>query len=278
MLQKKLATFFLLGCALVLHADIVDEKVVNILGYESYESQQGIINEITANKKNYFLNNTISYNKLIKHLKMQSLLEFTVPEQSEIKVLFHIKNGDKKGFKILKNVLSNIGYSYYFTDYITKDNDEITWQIRFVSDYTFDPYNFNDELAKFQSDITDIHRHTLTNWEYTIDTKNGIFADLKTLKLDERVSLPMPLEPYTLTLPNAKELLIASTQGNSWIPKISFYDNELGGLGTIEMNQVYEGLKVAIPKNAKYVKISDRYTLLNIKRGLSVLVSNSLQN
>jgi hypothetical protein len=144
MLQKKLATFFLLGCALVLHADIVDEKVVNILGYESYESQQGIINEITANKKNYFLNNTISYNKLIKHLKMQSLLEFTVPEQSEIKVLFHIKNGDKKGFKILKNVLSNIGYSYYFTDYITKDNNEISWQIRFVSDYTFDPYNFND--------------------------------------------------------------------------------------------------------------------------------------
>jgi hypothetical protein len=118
----------------------------------------------------------------------------------------------------------------------------------------------------------------LTNWEYTIDTKNGIFADLKTLKLDERVPLPMPLEPYSLTLPNAKELLIASTQGNSWIPKISFYDNELGGLGTIEMNQVYEGLKVTIPKNTKYVKISDRYTLLNIKRGLSVLVSNSLQN
>ena len=42
------------------------------------------------------------------------------------------------------------------------------------------------------------------------------------------------------------------------------------------MDKVSDGLKVAIPKNSKYVKIGDRYTLLNLKRGLSVLVSNSL--
>jgi hypothetical protein len=42
------------------------------------------------------------------------------------------------------------------------------------------------------------------------------------------------------------------------------------------MDRVYEGLKVTIPKNAKYVKISDRYTLLNLKRGLSILASNNL--
>ncbi|MDD2697396.1 MAG: hypothetical protein PHF17_01205 [Arcobacteraceae bacterium] len=257
---------------------MVDDKIANILSQEIYDSNKNLIDEVFENKSFYLQNNHINYNKLIQTLKSKSLLEFTVPEQSEVKVLFHIKNGDKKGFKILKNVLSNIGYSYYFTDFIKKDNDEIIWQIRFTSDYTFDSYNFNDELSKFQAHITDINRVTLTNWEYSIDAKNGILADLKTISLDEKISLPMPLEPYYLAIPNSKELLIASSQGNSWVPKISFYDNELNALGTIEMNKVYEGLKVLIPQNTKYIKISDRYSLLNIKRGLSVLVSNSLQN
>jgi hypothetical protein len=278
MLRKKLASFLLLGSTLVLQGDLVDDKIANILSQEIYDSNKNLIDEVFENKSFYLQNNHINYNKLIQTLKSKSLLEFTVPEQSEVKVLFHIKNGDKKGFKILKNVLSNIGYSYYFTDFIKKDNDEIIWQIRFTSDYTFDSYNFNDELSKFQAHITDINRVTLTNWEYSIDAKNGILADLKTISLDEKISLPMPLEPYYLAIPNSKELLIASSQGNSWVPKISFYDNELNALGTIEMNKVYEGLKVLIPQNTKYIKISDRYSLLNIKRGLSVLVSNSLQN
>lgn len=275
MFRKQFAIVSLLS-TMLLQGDMVDDSIANIINKEHYEQHRYLIDEVVANKNFYFQNNTLNYSKFLQILKDKSLIDFVVPEQTESKIIFHLKSGDKKGFKILKNVLLNIGYSYYFTDFIKYENEEIVWQIRFTSDYPFDPYNFNNELIKFNTQITDIYRNDITNWEYTIDATHGIIEDFQVVNLDEKVSLPMPLEPYYLTIPNGKELLIASSQGNSWIPKISFYDTELNSLGTIEMDKVYESLKVLIPQKTKYIKISDRYTLLNIKRGLSILVSNSL--
>jgi len=35
---------------------------------------------------------------------------------------------------------------------------------------------------------------------------------------------------------------------------------------------VYRGLKIQLPSDTRYIKITDMYNLINIKRGLSVIV------
>ncbi len=277
MLLNRLATILLLT-VLTVKADLINDKIINLIDQESYNLHKSLIDDITKDKDFLQEDKKIAYNSLLKSLKEEGLLSLDLPEQTNVTILFNITNSNKKGFKIIKNVLSNIGYSYYFTDFIKNADGNLIWQIRFKSDFALDPFTFNNELSKFQSSILDIKKLSKTNWEYKIDVKNGILHTVKNVLLDETLILQMPLEAYTMSLPNGKDLLITSGKANSWIPKISFYDKELNALGTIEMDRVYEGIKVAIPKNSKYVKISDKYTLLNIKRGLSILVSNSLNN
>jgi hypothetical protein len=275
MLVIKLIIISLLG-SLTLKADFIEDKVINIIGQENYDLHKNLVEDVIKDKNTFYDNKNLNYTNLLKNLKEKGLLNLSLPEQTDIRVTFSLLGSNKKGFKIVKDILSNIGYSYYLTDFIQNIDGNLVWRINFKSEFALDPYTFSTELNKFRTTITDINKITNTNWEYKIDAENGILDNLQIVFLDEKLTLPMPFEPYILSLPNARELLIASSTSNSWVPKISFYDKELNALGTIEMDKVYDGLKVAIPKNSKYVKISDRYTLLNLKRGLSVLVSNSL--
>jgi hypothetical protein len=275
MLIKKFIIISLLS-SLALKAEFIEDKVINIIGEESYILHKNLVDDLIKDKNTFFDNKNINYNSLLNNLKEKGFLNLSFPEQTDIRVTFSLLNSNKKGFKIVKDILSNIGYSYYFTDFIQNVDGNLVWRINFKSEFPLDPYTFSTELNKFKASITDINRISNTDWEYKIDAVDGILENLQVVLLDEKLTLPMPFEPYILSLPNSRELLIASSTSNNWVPKISFYDKELSALGTIELDKVHEALKVAIPKNTKYVKISDRYTLLNLKRGLSVLASNSL--
>lgn len=274
---KKIAIIVFLS-ALVLKGDLVDNKIINLIGQDNYDLHKNFIDEMKNNKDILVNNKNINYNNLLRSLKERALLNTSFSEQTEITVVFTIVNSNKKGFKIIQDVLSSIGYAYYFTDFIKSIDGNLIWQIHFKSDFALDPYSLNAELLKFQTAIIDINKMAPTKWEYTISLQDGILYDVKNLILDEKLTLPMPLEPYIVSLPKGRELLIMSDKANNWVPKISFYDTDLNALGTIEMKSVYEVIKVSIPKNAQYAKISDRYTLLNLKRGLSIVISNHLKN
>ncbi len=275
MIKNKIVTLFLLG-SLSLQGDLLEDRISNIIDQEKFEKHKNLVDEIITNKEILQDDQAINYNILLKNLKDKGLLNTSLPEQTDVRVVFNILNSNKKGFKIVKEILSNIGYSYYFTDFIQSSENNLLWQIHFKSDFALDPQIFSEELSKFKTTITDLNKLSQTEWEYKIDARNGTLFDVQNVTLNEELALTMPFAPYIIALPKAKDLLIASSKANNWIPKISFYDQELNALGTIEMDRVYEGIKVAIPNNTRYVKISDRYTLLNLKRGLSILASNGL--
>lgn len=273
---KRLIFLGLLSIAV--EADAINDKILNLVGQESYDLHANLINEILKDETPFILNKNINYNNLLVALKKEELINLIVNEQTEITVSFSIKDNHKKGFKILKEVLANLGYSYYFTDFIKNTNGTLVWKIRFKADSVLDPLALQTELAKFSANLTDINKIDQTKWEYSIDAKNGILNDIIRVIPNQKTPLQIPLQPYTLLLKDATELIIASNKLNSWVPKISFYDNELNALGTIEMDRVYDGIKVSVPRNSKYAKIGDRYSLFNIKRGLVITVSTIFRN
>lgn len=275
MFKKKLFVLFI-GSFLSLNATILEDKIINIIDQEQVDKYRNLVDDVLNTKNIILADKSINYQVLLKSIKEQGLLNTALNQQTDINITFNILNGNKKGFKIIKEILSDIGYTYYFTDFIKSEKNHLTWKIHFKSDFVLDPYIFNNELIRYDSKIVNITKNSPINWDYQIDFQEGILSHVQTIPLNEEIQLPMPFDPYILVLPNAKDLLIASTKANNWIPKISFYDKNLNPLGTIEMDRVYEGIKVTIPKNTKYVKISDRFTLLNLKRGLSILASNNL--
>jgi predicted RNA-binding protein associated with RNAse of E/G family len=59
---------------------------------------------------------------------------------------------------------------------------------------------------------------------------------------------------------------------NHWHPYIVFYDKHLNILKIIKKDNIFKTFNTNIPKGTNYIKITDLYMLLNIKRGLSVII------
>ena len=71
---------------------------------------------------------------------------------------------------------------------------------------------------------------------------------------------------------DGKSLQIISRNLNNWFPNIVFFDKDLRVLKMIKRDRIYKGLKTEIPDGTIYIKITDMYNLINIKRGLSIIV------
>lgn len=250
---------------------MLKEKVIRLIGETKYITNENIIDEIIKNKEYFIASKDLNYEKLLIELKKIDMIDLNVSEKTEIIISFNIRNGEKKGLKIVKDVLSNIGSSY-FVNSIKISDELLIYKVRVAEDFLIDPLILLAELKKFSTKIVDIIKTNQNQFEYSIDVKNGILGNSLNVKPNERTALEVPLEPYLLLLNNAKELILFSNKSNTWVPKISFYSADLNTLGTIEMNRVYEGIKISVPKDSKYVKIDDRYSLSNIKEGISVSI------
>jgi len=271
MLRKNFLALFV---SISLYGNEVHDKIINLIGKDTYELNKQLLTDSFPLDSNTQTNQKLDYMKILHTLKKESLLNLTSDDNSDITILFHISNKNKKGFKIVKDTVSNIGYSYFNTDFLRQENGNLSWKIRFKSDYILDPYLFLKELNKLSTQITDISKISQNDWEYTIDSEFGTINTNNELVNNLNFALPMPLEPYILSIKSGNELSIKSDSTNRWIPKISFYDGNINTLEIVEMESIYENLKMKIPKQTIYIKIEDKYSLKNIKRGLEVQVSN----
>ena len=50
-----------------------------------------------------------------------------------------------------------------------------------------------------------------------------------------------------------------------------FYDEHLNVLKIVKKDRMFKGLTISIPETSRYIKVTDLYTLINIKRGLSII-------
>ena len=252
--------------------DILHDKIKNLIGDKNYKIHKNLIDNLTKNQNYFYTANGLNYSAILKMLKEQGLisLEFNAPK--EVSITFVVKNNYKKALKILKETLNTLGYTYYFTDFFTNSNNTLKWKIRFKSDFMLDPYIFNNELNKTESQIIDIVKISNYEWLYKINVENSKLYNSIKIEKNEKVKLLKPLKPYLLYVNDAKELIVLSRKLNSWFPKLAFYSKELKVLGVVEKNRIYRGVKIKIPENTSYIKIDDSFTLLNIKRGLTIIV------
>jgi hypothetical protein len=94
------------------------------------------------------------------------------------------------------------------------------------------------------------------------------------ITLDKEIKLKKPLSAYWLDVENAKKIRLMSPAGNQWFPYIVFYDKNLRIIENYTKEIKSYNVKLKIPRDSKYIKISDIYTLENLKRGLNVYVSH----
>lgn len=257
----------------LLSGSVLKDKVENIIGTKDYKIHNSLINLLFKNESKYILNDKIKYYKLFKTLQENGLLNLRLNKPSDIEIEFTGLNKNFKSYKILNDTMQVLGYRYFFTKSMTVENQKkLVWEIMFKAEYMLDPVVLLKELRQNNCKVTKVINHGLNKWSYEVDFKDAELSNAIKIEKNEKVRFQKPLRAYMLKIDNAKSLQVISRNLNHWFPHIVFFDKDLKVLKVIKKDRFFKGLKVKVPNNTRYVKITDLYNLINIKRGLSIIV------
>lgn len=253
-----------------LFAKTVEEKVRLFLGEKEYHIQKNLINIIFQNRNSFIKDSgEVDDLEVLKKLKTSGLLKlfYSKPVQMDVTL---ITQGDALAFmRVINESLETMGYSYFITKEVIQSDNEFLWKINLETEHIVDPLLFTTELISRGCEVISITRDTNNNWQYNIDSSNAIVKSLE-LETHTTVSLKKPIKPYWIKVFGLKEVALRSKLSDRWHPSIVFFDKKLHVLRSFKRDEVMNFLKLTVPENAHYMKVSDVYTLDNIKRGLSV--------
>mgnify|MGYP006140033117 CR=1 FL=1 len=254
-------------------ASVLSEKIENIIGIKDYKIHNSLISLLFKDETHYIINGKIKYLKLFKTLQENGLLNLRLNKPSDIEIEFKSTEKNFKSYKILNDTMQIIGYRYFFTKSMSIDEKKnLIWKIVYKAEYMLDPVVLLGELKRNNSTVVDVINNGSNKWFYEINFSNSELDNAIKIDSFERVKFQKPLKAYMLKTSKAKRLEVISRNLNKWFPHITFFDKDLKVLSSIKKDRVFKGLSVKIPDDTRYIQVTDMYNLINIKRGLSIIV------
>jgi len=254
--------------------ELLDLKIKSFISEKAYIQNKDYIDIIFSPASNYYVKDRIDNVKVIKTLKENGLLNLFFDKPQELNLSFITSGSPLFFLKIMGDTLRDIGYYRYVTLSSNLNVSEFIWSISLNSEYATDPIILQQELLKRGCNIVDIERKSPTKWTYTIDMTNG-YLDVKKLNDVQEVELKRSLYAHWLNVRDINSLKIKSSRRNSWYPYITYYDSSLHLLKVIKRDRRTKVIKLTIPPQATYIKISDLYTLKNVKDPLILIPKSS---
>ncbi len=249
--------------------DSLDLKIKSFIDKTKYAENKDYIEIIFSPSSNYYVKDRIDDVKVIKTLKDNGLLNLFFNKPQELKLSFKTSGSPLFFVKIMGDSLRGMGYYRYVTTESNLNSSEFIWSISLVSEYATDPLILQQELIKRGCDIIDIDMKNEKDWTYSIDMSNAVL-DVLRLQPYQAIELKRSLYAQWLNVSDIKLLKIKSSFRNNWYPYITFYDKSLHLLKVIKDDTKRYILKLDIPPQATYIKISDLYTLKNVKDPLKL--------
>jgi len=247
--------------------ELLDAKIISFIGEESYERNRDYIHINFKNVKSFYTKENINVVKVVETLEENGLLHLFFKEPQQYEMTFH-STGDPLFFvKLMGDALRDIGYYRYVTKESTNDGSGFEWKISLEAEYVTDPVLLRKELATRGCEIVDIVRNSATDWHYNIDTSK---AHLKADKLTSGKTKKYKRLQYAkwLDVAHVKKISVKSHRANFWFPYIALYDSSLRLLKVIKKDEETKKLKFELPEETRYIRVSDLYTITNIRYGL----------
>ena len=252
--------------------NLLEYKIKSFIDLEVYEENIDFIKIIFSPKSDFYVNDRVDAVKVLSTLKDNGLLKLFFEKPQELSLHFKTSGSPLFFVKLMSDSLRNIGYYRYVTTSSELNNAEFRWSISLNAEYATDPQILQKELKKTGCKIIDIQRGSATEWTYSVDMAGG-FLNVEILQDTEEYKLKRSLYAHWLDASNIEELRITSSRRNSWYPYIAYYDSSLHLLKVIKHDEKHSDIRLDIPKCAKYIKVSDIYTLKNIKDELTLYPS-----
>ncbi|MFA5455427.1 MAG: hypothetical protein WC272_08925 [Sulfurimonas sp.] len=248
--------------------DLLIKKIQNLINPATFAKDRAYIDTIFSQKKDFYLDDgRVDTIKVIKTLKDNGILNLFFKTPRDINISFKTGGAPLFFIKIVGDSLQNIGYYKYVTKESKFNDSEFVWKINLTSEYAADPIILSQELKKNNCKIVDVIRDGETDWTYVIDIKN---AKLDVSELEDGVEfkLKRSLYSYWLDVSSIDKIEVSSSARNDWYPYIAYYDKSLKLLKVMKIDAKKTNITLEIKEDTRYIKISDIYTLKNIKDDL----------
>lgn len=248
--------------------DLLIKKIQNLINPATFAKDRAYIDTIFSPKKDFYEDDgSVNSIKVIKTLKDNGILNLFFKKPRDINISFKTKGAPLLFIKIMSDSLQNIGYYKYITKESNLNDSEFTWKINLISEYAADPIILSQELKKSNCKIIDVIKENDSDWTYVVDMKN---AELDVIKLENGVEfkLKRSLYAYWIDVLNIEKIEISSSSRNDWYPYIAYYDKSLKLVKVSKIDTKKTNITLEIKEDTHYIKISDIYTLKNIKDDL----------
>lgn len=265
--EVKLETMLDTNSAIIAEETSLTKKIKTFVSEESFVKNKEFIKLIFSPQTDFYVKNRVDVVKIVETLKENGLLNLFFEKPQELKLSFKTSGSALFFVKILGDTLRNIGYYRYVTSESNLDASEFTWTIVLTAEYATDPLILEEELKKSACSIIDIVKKTPTEWEYSINMSEA-HLNIPTLVSEEEMKLKRSLYAHWLNIGDIQTLGIKSSFRDDWYPHITYYDKQLHLLEVMKKDKKTRTLSLEIPKGAKYIKVSDMYTLKNVKDNL----------
>ena len=248
--------------------DLLTQKIKSFISPSTFVKDRAYIDIIFSPREDYYNSEgRVDSVKIIQTLKDNGILNLFFKTPREINISFKTEGTPLFFIKIMSDSLRNIGYYRYVSKESSFNESEFIWKISLISEYAADPLILSQELKKSNCEIVDIIRETHSDWSYVINMKNAKL-NISTLEDSEEFRLKRSLYSYWLDVSKIDKIEITSSSRNDWYPYIAYYDKSLKLLRVIKIDEKRTRLKLEMRENTHYIKISDIYSLKNIKDDL----------
>ena len=238
-------------------------KIENLIGKEKFQSYNKLLSKIFVDK-NY------SIKEIVSKLKDNGLLELFFDKAKIVHTNFIFINGNQVfNIKFLNDSLKSLGYYYFYISEIDRKGNRLKLDIEFKSEHFINPVSFIKEIESRGCNILDIFREKDV-FNYKISCKNGFIKESNKLLAENKRYIKAKGSVYWIDTNNFKFIEIRTKKIDFWHPFIFFYDKHLNLLNNFKLNKKTTFLKLKIPINCKYIKITDIYSGENFKRGIII--------
>ncbi len=244
------------------------------MGQKEYNIQKNLVG-ILFEEENLFLHadGSVDEMRVLEKLKQSGLLKLFYEEPQELSLSFVTKENPLIFMRVINEALFSMGYNYFLTERAVKSLDSFVWDIIISTENIVDPLILSKELEARGSFIESVERRGESEWRYVINTDN-IRVKAQKIEAGMKTDLRKPIKPYWILVEEIKTISFSSKIADRWHPSIIFYSDKLHIISDYRKDSPTNRLKLPVPIDAKYIKVSDLHTLDNIKRGISVYLTS----
>lgn len=287
--------YLLLGILFIssLYAEsVLQTNLMNILGPDSYRVNQKFLQRIFKNERRFFdSNQQIDLLKVNTALKDNGLLKLNFKKPQELEIAFSTYSSPIASSVAIMDTLKELGYHYFFIKQgqMQQQSQGNLYKIiiSMSAESAIDPTLFEKRLRLRGFRVDSIMQHNIARWEYEIslfylkskdasvlqmgdnETRGNIrgaywfvFDSERSMIASEENTFSKPFLP--------KGLEISSGNFSKWYPKISFFDENMNLIEVVRATKSTASVKVDVPSDCVFVKVSDSYVASRLKSGLKI--------